>query len=147
MKTFLHKHYKKMIVLSADVLCILAVWISKPLSEALLQKTDKTCLWTVMGGQCPTCGGTHFVNDLLSGRIGAAFADNQFLFIATAYLAVSLIVLNLWLLFDLGFAKKMLGWMYNIPSLIVWGVGLLVFLIVRNLPMLGNLLLVLESQS
>ena len=140
MKAFIRRYYKKMLILLADLCCVLMALVSKPLSTVLLEKTNKTCLWTVMGGQCPTCGGTHFVNDLLSGRIGAAFMDNQFLFIATAYLAVSLIVLNLWLLFDWGFAKKVLGWMYNIPTLIVWGVGVLAFLIWRNLPMMTSML-------
>lgn len=140
MKAFLRKHNKKIIILSADLLCVLLALISEPWSGALLQKADNTCLWTVLGLQCPTCGGTHFVNDLLSGRIGAAFMDNQFLFLATIYLAVSLILLNLRILFDWGFAKKMLGWMYNIPALITWGVGLLAFVILRNLTGMIHLL-------
>ena len=134
MKAFIITHYKKILILAADVLCVLVALIGKPLSELLLQKTNQACFWTLFGGQCPTCGGTHFVRDLLSGQLGAAFADNQLLFVATVYLAVSLIALNLWLLFDLGFAKKILAWMYNIPTLIVWGVGVIAFILARNLP-------------
>lgn len=140
MKPFLKKHAKKIMLLACDLLCVIAALICGPLSGVMLQDANHSCVWALMGFQCLTCGGTHFVNDLLSGRIGAAFMDNQFLFIATAYLAVSLIVLNLWLLFDWGFAKKVLGWMYNIPTLIVWGVGVLAFLIWRNLPMMTSML-------
>lgn len=143
MKAFVITHYKKILILAADALCVLAALIGKPLSELMLQKTNQVCFWTLLGGQCPTCGGTHFVRDLLSGQLGAAFADNQLLFAATVYFAVSLIALNLWLLFDLGFAKKILRWMYNIPTLIIWGVGLIAFLLARNLPAMINLLQVL----
>ena len=147
MKTFILTHYKKLTVVAADLLCLAAVLIGKPLSDVLLQKTDQTCPWTVMGAQCPTCGGTHFVNDLLSGRVWEAFADNQFLFVATVYLVLSLILLNLWWLFDLASAKKVLGWMYNIATLIAWGVGLFVFLLVRNLPVMIEMLQMIVSQT
>ena len=147
MKAFLVKHYKRIIILAADLTCLIAALIAGPLSGALLAKTDKTCFWTLMGGQCPTCGGTHFVNDLLSGRIAAAFADNQLLFAVTVYAAVSLVFLNLWLLFGLGFAKKILGWMYNIPTLIAWGVILIAFMLWRNLPAIFNMLSQLSTVS
>lgn len=140
MKVWLKRYYKKVIALGSDLLCLIAVLICRPLSEALLLHTNQTCIWSLTGLRCTTCGGTHFVHDLLSGRIGAAFADNQLLFVATVYLAVSLIALNLWLLFDLGFAKKILAWMYNIPTLIAWCAGVFAFLLLRNLPVLIDLL-------
>ncbi len=138
MKEFFKTHRKRIVILACDALCVLAALICGPLSQALLQHTDQVCIWNAMGGQCLTCGGTHFVNDLLSFRIGAAFMDNQLLFVMTLYLLVSLIFLNLYLLFDLAFAKRVLKWMYNIPVLIVFCSFMLVFFIVRNVPMFLN---------
>ena len=140
MKPFLKKHAKKIMLLACDLLCVIAALICGPLSGVMLQDANHSCIWALMGFQCLTCGGTHFVNDLFSGRIGMAFMDNQFLFFATIYLVVSLVALNLWLLFDWGFAKKMLGWMYNIPTLIIWGAGTLSFVILRNLPTVISML-------
>ena len=132
MKAFLKTHYKKLILLSCDLLCVLGALLCGPLSEAMLQGAHSSCLWEMMGFACLTCGGTHFVNDLFAGRIGMAFMDNQLLFAATVYLALSLLLLNLQVLFDLAFAKRMLRRMYNIPMLIVWCAGTLIFLILRN---------------
>ncbi len=139
MKAFFKTHYKKIIVLASDVLCVLAALICAPLSRILLEHTNNTCFWEVMGGKCATCGGTHFVNDFLSGRFAAAFMDNQLLFCMTVYLLATLLVLNLYWLFDLAFAKKILKVMYNIPVLIIFGVALLAFLIWRNIPLITNL--------
>lgn len=135
MKEFLRKHYKKIIVLSIDALCLIIALCCKPLSELMLS-SDTDCLWASLGGQCLTCGGTHFVNDLFSLRIADAFMDNQLLFIVTVYFAITLIVVNLLWLFNLSFALKILKWMYNIPVLIVFSVGTIAFLLWRNLPAL-----------
>ena len=132
MKAFLKKYYKKIIILSSDLACLIAALVCAPLSEALLRDTDQVCVWMRFGGQCVTCGGTHFVNDLLSGRIGEAFSDNQLLFVLTVYALLTLIALNLWLLFDLAFAKEVLSRMYSIPSLIVFCVLFFAFLFWRN---------------
>jgi hypothetical protein len=139
MKRFLKQHAKKIGILSADLLSIpLAVYF-RYLSERMLQ-TESTCVWVRLGGQCITCGGTHFCNDLLSGRIAAAFADNQFLFLLAVYFLVSWLALNLYWLFHLGFAKRILRWMYNIPTLIIGCVAMFAFLILRNTAMIGNIL-------
>ena len=62
-----------------------------------------------------------------------AWHHNEFLFINTAYLALSLVLLHPWLLFGAKWAKKLLRWMYNIPTLILFLSGMTVFGIVRNL--------------
>ena len=105
MKQFFKAHYKKIIILGIDVLCVIAAVLARPMSEWMLT-SDSACAWTLWGGQCLTCGGTHFVNDLTSFRIIAAFMDNQFLFILTLYFLVTMVMLNLMMLFDLAFAKK-----------------------------------------
>lgn len=98
--------------------------------------TDKPCSWNQFGGQCITCGGTHFVNDLCHFRIGAAMQDNLFLFALTVYLLLSVIFFNLWKIFDLRWFKKALQRMYNIPVLIAWLVMMMLFLILRNIPLI-----------
>ena len=147
MKQFFKTHYKKITVLAIDVFCLLAALICRPLSAAMLE-TETVCYWSMMGIQCFTCGGTHFVNDLLSFRIVSAFSDNQFLFLTALYLGISLILFNLFWLFDLAFAKKLLRLMYNIPVLILFGVGIVVFLVWRNWELIfriGRVLVLLVS--
>ena len=134
-------------MLAGDLGCLVGVLICKPLSVSLLQNAGNVCIWNAMGFRCLTCGGTHFVNDLLSGRVGAAFADNQLLFFVAVYLLLSLTVLNLYFLFDLAFAKTMLRWLYNIFTLIAWGVGVVVFLLARNLPVMIEMLQMLTGQT
>lgn len=144
MKQFFKVHYKKITVLSLDVLCLLAALICRPLSASMLESGSE-CYWSLMGIRCFTCGGTHFVNDLLSFRIGAAFADNQLLFIMTAYLGASLILFNLLWLFELGFAKKVLKVMYSIPALILMGVGMITFFVWRNWALIMRILRLLVA--
>ena len=84
------------------------------------------------GIRCFTCGGTHFVNDLLSFRILEAMVDNPLLFVVAAYLFVTLAALNLYLLFDLKFARRMLRLMYNVPVIIAFVISGGVFFFVRN---------------
>ena len=132
MKAFWKQNRNKIILLLCDLLCAVGALICGPLSGAMLQGAHSSCLWEMMGFACLTCGGTHFVNDLFAGRIGMAFMDNQLLFAATVYLALSLLLLNLQVFLDLAFAKKLLRRMYNIPMLIAWCAGTLIFLILRN---------------
>lgn len=132
MKTFWKQNRNKIILLLCDLLCAVGALVCGPLSGAMLQGAKSSCLWESMGFACLTCGGTHFVNDLFAGRIGMAFMDHQLLFAATVYLALSLLLLNLQVFLDLAFAKKLLRRMFNIPMLIVWCAGTLIFLILRN---------------
>ena len=146
MKNFFKAHRKKIWIVSMDVLCLPAAILFRYLSALMLQG-DSVCVWVRLGGQCITCGGTHFVNDLLSGRIGMAFWDNQFLFVLCVYFAVSWILLNLYWLFDLAFAKKMLGLMYNIPMLIIFCVAMFGFLFWRNIHLIPKLVQLLSSMG
>ena len=110
---------------------ILCRWLSGQMLE-----TESTCLLLQFNGKCLSCGGTHFVRDLLSGRIFDAFMDNHFFFVCTLYLLITLVALNLYLLFNLKFAKKMLRYMYNLPALFAFITFLFLFLILRNIPMI-----------
>lgn len=92
-----------------------------------------------------TCGGTHFVNDLLSGRIVDAFHDNEYLFLLTIYLAITMLLLNLYYLFRLTFAKKILSVMYNLTMLIVFLASIFAYLFIRNIPLWTRLIEVISS--
>lgn len=143
MNRFFKKQYKRIIILGADLLCLVLALVCRPLSAQMLSN-ETTCWYSTWGGQCLTCGATHFVNDLLSFRIGQAFLDHQLLFVLTVFFLITLVMLNLWLLFDLAFAKKMLKWMYHIPTLVLFVLGVIVFMIRRNLGAFDDLLLVFQ---
>ena len=100
---------------------------------------NTVCIWTVLGGKCLTCGGTHFVNSLLSCDIVAAFQHNQLLFAAAVILVITFILLHLFLLGKMKFAKKLLKIIYSIPSVVIAAFSTLVFLFVRNIPMFVNI--------
>ena len=135
-KDFMKKllRFRKPIILIADALVIPALIFCEWLSNQMLA-TNSTCAWTLLGGKCITCGGTHFVNTLLNGRLVEAFNHNQYLFILAIFFAISFVLLNLYWLFDLRFVKAALGKMYSIASLIIACVGVLAFLVLRNMPL------------
>ena len=138
MKEFLKKHYKKLLVIPFDISLIPFFVICRLLSGLLLEKTNYVCTWVLLGGQCVTCGGTHFVNDFLSGRLHAAFLDNQLLFVVAIYFFISLILLNAWCLFDLEFAKHCLIHMYGFIAFGIFVLLMIWFVILRNIPAFIN---------
>lgn len=95
---------------------------------------DTQCQWVRLGGKCVTCGGTHFVKALLNGRFAEAFQHNQFLFLLTVFLAVSFVLLNLYWLFDVKFAKVILSRVYRFPTLIIMLSLMVGFFLARNIP-------------
>lgn len=118
-------------LLAGHLLVVPAALFFRYLSGRMLQ-TSTVCSWQLLGAKCPTCGGTHFVNELLSGNILEALKHNAFLFLLTMFLAVSVVLLDLEVWFGLSFAKKLLRKMYTISMLIFFGVLLILFLILRN---------------
>ncbi len=133
MKSLFKNHYKKILIVG-DLMLIPAWIFCEWLSDRMLA-TNSLCVWARIGGKCVTCGGTHFVNSLLNFQFAEAWQHNEFLFILALYLVISLLLLNLYLLFDSAFAKKALRLLYNIPALILWLAGLILFLLVRNIPL------------
>lgn len=124
---------KKYLILIADILFIPALILCEHLTDFMLSRSNP-CPWTLLGGKCVSCGGTHFVNSLLNGRIAEAFEHNQFLFLITLVLAVSFVLLNLYWLFNMRFPKAVLSKIYTIPMLIVTLSLMLVFFFIRNIP-------------
>ncbi|MBQ8605649.1 MAG: DUF2752 domain-containing protein [Clostridia bacterium] len=133
MVKFLKKH-KKIIIVICDVLFVPFLFCCHLLTDYMLT-LPPSCSFVRFGGKCITCGGTHFVNYITSFRIAEAFEQNQFLFVLSIYFGISIIFLNLYLLFNNSFAKKALLKMYNIPVLIIILSVMGVFFIVRNIPM------------
>lgn len=136
--------HKKKLLLAGDLLLLPCLFFLRWLSGYMLSK-ETTCAWLVLGGKCVGCGGTHFVNALLNGRIGEAFQHNQFFFTLGVFLAVSYLLLHLDWLLDLPFAKKLLSKMYSIPCLLVFSGWMLIFFFVRNIPMFTRIFHVLFS--
>lgn len=125
--------YYQYILLAADVLLIPGLIFCEWLSDRMLATTS-TCMWTLLGGKCITCGGTHFVNSLLNFRIAEAFHHNEFLFVLTVLLIAVFILLNLSGLFRVKFATAALKKIFTIPTLIIVMAFLLLFLLIRNIP-------------
>ena len=125
------KWYNKKILILLDLLAVPAGIFCHWLTTVMLS-TDKPCTWTLLGGQCLTCGGTHFVNSLLSGHVGEAWHHNEFLFVLTVLLIASWVLVHLHLLCRAAWAGKVLQVLYSIPSLIVAVSVMIAFLLIRN---------------
>jgi hypothetical protein len=79
-----------------------------------------------------------------------AWHHNEFLFVLSAILAASILLLNLYWVFDLKWAKVVLKKIYNIPVLIISVLVMLLFLFVRNIPAfinVGKLILMLIEKA
>lgn len=120
------------LLLAADFLLIPFLFLCKHLTDLMLSRVT-VCSWVRFGGQCVTCGGTHFVNTILSGDIAAAYHHNPFLFVMTVLLAISYVLLHLYWLKDIQWARKILIKVYSIPGLVIASLFMLAFLIARNI--------------
>ena len=132
------------ILFIADLLIIPCVFLFRWMSGAMLTGIESECMWTYFGGQCVTCGGTHFVNELLKGHVVEAFNYNHFLFFCLILFVIVYILLHLYWWFKLRLAKKVLRIIFSIPFLIIFLSIMIIFLIIRNIPAvinIGNLLL------
>lgn len=126
-------------LLLADALLIPVLLGAKLLSSFLLVATNNPCGFTLLGGKCVTCGGTHFVRSILSFRFGEAFAHNQLLFVLGVILVVCYCLLHLKLLWNVGWAEKLLKKIWSFPVLKAFLFYLVVFAIIRAVPIFVNL--------
>ena len=133
---------KRIWLLVGDALILPLVFGCRWLSTTMLSY-ESVCGMMIFGGKCITCGGTHFVQSLCSGRIGEAWQHNEFLFAATLYLTISWLLLHGAWLCRWAWAKAVLRRMYCIPTLIVWGVILVLFALWRMLPAVITLMRVM----
>ena len=123
---------KKKLLMIADISLIPVGFFLEWLSRFMLTQPGE-CVWTTFGGQCITCGGTHFVNSLLNGQIIQAYHHNELLFIYAVILLFSYIFLHLWWIWNLPFAKKVLRVIYSVPGTIIFCISLVVFWYIRNI--------------
>ena len=130
MKGWICKH-QKLLLLLCHLAAIPGALFFRYLSGQMLQ-TDTVCAWVRIGAKCPTCGGTHFVNALLSGDLSGALAHNAFLFLLTLFFAISLLLLDLAVWFEFPFAKKALRKLYTVKTPVYIGILMLLFVILRN---------------
>ena len=121
------------LIIAADLLAVPMMFFCAKLSDWMLS-IYTVCAWTKFGGKCVTCGGTHFVNSLLDGKIAEAFNHNQFLFVVGIILVISYIALHCYVLFNSKIAKRVLLIIYSIPSLVIFLSSMLIFLLWRNVP-------------
>ncbi len=126
------KKYKKILMIAVDVAVIPGLFLLKYFSSFMLS-TDRPCVWTLIGLQCATCGGTRCVSNLLSGNIIEAIKLNPFIFLCVMYLVISFIFLNILLLRNSSFAKKALKKMYSLWSLVIVLVAFALFFLARNI--------------
>ena len=110
--------------------CIFCRWLSDQMLSV-----ESVCLWTIYGGKCLTCGGTHFVNSLLKGHIIDAFHHNQLLFGALIVFLIILVLLHLSWIFKVRFAKKVLSLPFFLSLIVLGGVSTVLFFLIRNIPM------------
>lgn len=123
-----------LLLLLADASVIPGCLLCKWLTEQMLS-TTRPCAWSYFGGRCVSCGGTHFVNTLVQGKLGEAFMHNQLFFVMGIVLVLSWVLFHVAVIFQAKFAKKILKAVYSIPGLIVTGVSVVLFVILRNIPL------------
>ena len=120
----------------AGDLAVIPGWFACKALIGYMMANGEPCDWTKVGAQCGTCGGTRCAQSLLSGDLTAAWEYNPFVFVCFVYLAVSAVLLNLWVVFGWDPAKKVLGKMYNLVTLFIWLGAFFLFVILRNIPFL-----------
>ena len=139
MKEFFKRHYKKFIIFPLDFILIAGFIICRPISAAMLS-VESECLWNLLNMKCATCGGTHFVNDFTSFRFVDAFLDHPYFFVLSLYVIVSLVFLNMFMIYGSRFAAKALRIMYNLYFAAIAVLLLALFTIGRNLPAIIELM-------
>ena len=120
---------KYVIILDA---CIAAVALGSKWITAWMMALIPDCPVTRFGLLCPACGGTRCVRYFLELRWGQAFIMNPFFFALIWYVGAGLLLLNVGVLGNVSWAKRISGAMLHWRAVIVIAVLFGVFGIVRN---------------
>jgi len=103
------------------ILCILVI-ISDVSLECFIERN--------FGILCPSCGGTRMAIYILTGQLLKAFIMHPIFFVVTIYLSFVNII---FIINSLKKGKKICKWIYpNIKTLIILGILILLFTIIRN---------------
>ena len=124
--------YKRIVMIGIDLL--LAIIGDKAgLMVYYFTTIISECPAKAVGILCPACGGTRLSFYLLSGNFSAAFFVNPFLFITAIYAMILFFLWNLSWIFNLRFAQRALRLLLDYRIFIGWGIGMLIFFLIRNL--------------
>lgn len=127
---FIKKHHK-LLLFTADVLVIPALFLCKKMTEAMFA-AGRPCMWSLFGIECATCGGTRCVSALLEGRIFDSYMYNPMVFSAIAGLILIFVFANLSVFFKMKTAKKFLGFVFQQRTVYFCVAVFLTFFIARN---------------
>ncbi|MBS5863493.1 MAG: DUF2752 domain-containing protein [Clostridium sp.] len=96
----------------------------------LMQYTPSCLFYEVTNLQCPSCGGTRCVENILKGNFKEAFLFHPIFFIAIFYI----LLCNIVYLINLNKKNKILTWIYpKYWYTVIFAVILVVYGILRNL--------------
>mgnify|MGYP006361498647 CR=1 FL=1 len=120
-----------LIMLLIDAVLLTLLFFAKDL-VLLAMAIIPTCPFVTLGYQCPACGGTRCVFNILKFNFATAFNFNPFVFVLFFYALVCFLAINLYFLFNLKWAQKVYKAMLNPKIIIVFAVIFAIFGIVRN---------------
>lgn len=120
------KQYKKLIfVETAIVLSIAIIYII--VNFGIIKFVPKCIFFEKFGYNCPSCGGTRFISNLIQFKISDAFFVHPIFFIITIYLGV----LNLIYIINVIFSKNIK--LFKCWHVIFFTVVLLIYTFIKNI--------------
>lgn len=122
----MNKKSIKIILIELLILILAIIGVN----SILMQYTPRCLFYESTHLQCPSCGGTRCVENILKGNFKAAFLFHPIFFITIFYL----LLCNIIYLINLNRKNKILIWIYpKYWYTIIFAIILVVFGIVRNL--------------
>lgn len=125
------QRFRKLLFLT----CILSLFlVSLCILNACGYTSIQFCLFNkITSLNCPACGSTRMVVSLLNGRVYQAFRYNTFIFISIPYIIIMYIRCSISYVLTGRLSKAIC------KSLLVYMILLILFGIIRNLPMFSSL--------
>ena len=90
-----------------------------------------SCLLAAYRLPCPSCGGTRCVESFFALDFVSSFLYHPYIFCMILYGIAVVLMLNLYCLWDLNFAKKALRYMCHYKTIIILAAGYMLFGILR----------------
>ncbi len=122
---------KKIAIISVDLILVLIGVFAHPIVY-FFSSIIPECPAKAIGILCPACGGTRCFYYFFSGDFAAAFSLNAFLFLTLIYALALFLLWNLSWLFEAAFAKKLLRYLLDYRVFLLWGIGMGLFCLIRN---------------
>ncbi len=118
----------KKIILIELIICIIAITIINSID---IGKYIPNCFFYEKTGlQCPSCGGTRCVENILQGNFIQAFLYHPVFFITILYL----LIVNIVYLINLNRKNKIAKWIYpKTYYAIIFAIILIIFGVIRNI--------------